>query len=74
MSRKELNKSVRCLGIHIDAELNFQAHIKILEQKLSPATSIIYKLKSVLPRRALLLILYYALIHPHLLYGLIIWG
>jgi len=53
--------------------MNFQTHINILEQRLSRATGIMYKLKSVLPRRALLK-LYYALIHSHLLYGLIIWG
>ena len=31
------------------------------------------KLRNVLPRKALL-VLYYSMIHPHLLYGITIWG
>ena len=33
----------------------------------------LFKLKSVLPQEALLK-LYYALIHPHLIYGIIVWS
>jgi len=42
-STPTLNKSVRYLRIEIDAELNFQTHINVLEQKLSRATRIICK-------------------------------
>ena len=40
---------------------------------MSGAVGIICKLKFVLPRDALIK-LYFALFHPHLLYGLVIWG
>ena len=32
-----------------------------------------YKLRNVLPPKVLL-VLYYSMIHPHLLYGITIWG
>ena len=40
---------------------------------MSNAVGIICKLKFVLPKDALIK-LHYALFHPHLLYGLVIWG
>ena len=68
-----LSNSVKCLGVTLDSKLNFENHIKILETNLSKAVGIIYKLKFVLPKDALIK-LYYALFHPHLFYGLVIWG
>ena len=57
----------------IDSKLNFQNHLKIIESKLSRGVGILYRLKAVLPREALCKI-YFALFHPHLLYGLVAWG
>ena len=57
----------------IDPKLNFQNHIKIIESKLSRGVGILYRLKAVVPREALCKI-YFALFHPHLLYGLVVWG
>ena len=68
-----LSNSVKYLGVTLDSKLTFESHIKILETNLSKAAGIIYKLKFVLPKDALIK-LYYALFHPHLLYGLISWG
>ena len=68
-----LSNSVKYLGVTLDSELTFESHIKILETNLSKAVGIICKLKFVLIKDALIK-LYYALFHPHLLYGLVIWG
>ena len=56
----------------IDSKLNFQNHIRIIESKLSRGVGILYRLKAVLPREALCKI-YFALFHPHLLCGLVVW-
>ena len=57
----------------IDSKLNFQNRLKIIESKLSRGVGILYRLKAALPREALCKI-YFALFHPHLLYGLVAWG
>jgi len=59
------------LKILNDSKLNFKYHLNLVESKLSRAVGILYK--AVLPREALLK-LYYALVHPYLLYGLVAWG
>ena len=60
------------LGVMIDSKLNFQNHIRIIESKLSKGVRILYRLKAVQHREALCKI-YFALFHPHLLYGLVAW-
>ena len=61
------------LGMYIDAKLKFEAHIEILNGKLSSncyALRIIRsKLGKSMARNA-----YYSLIEPHLRYGLCFWG
>ena len=61
------------MGINLDSKLNFLNHVKIIENKLSRAVEILWRLETVLPQTALLK-LYYAFLHPHILYGLIVWG
>ena len=68
-----LSNSVQYLGVTLDSKLIFEIHIKTLEANLSKAVGIICKLKFVLPKDASIK-LYYALFHPHLLYGLLIRG
>ena len=68
-----LSNSVKYLGVTLDSKLTFESHIKILETNLSKAVGIICKLKFVLRKDAIIK-LYYALLYPHLLYGLVIWG
>ena len=53
--------------------LNFRKHIEVIENKLSRSLAILFKLKPVLPQNALLK-LYYAMVHPYLIYGLVAWG
>lgn len=61
------------LGVLIDSKLNFKEQITVLENKISRSVGILAKLKHYFPH-ATLLQLYYALVHPLLLYGVMIWG
>ena len=65
--------SIKYLGLTIDMNLNFDFHISNIAYKISRTVGIISKIRHYLPETALLKI-YYAQIHSHLLYGLIIWG
>ena len=65
--------SAKYLGVMIDNYLDFKQHITVLECNVARAVGIMSKLKSVFPQ-ANPLQLYYALVHPLLLYGLIIRG
>ena len=64
--------SVKYLGINLDLNLNFRKHIEVIENKLSRSLAILFTLKPVLPQNALLK-LYYAIVHPYLIYGLVAW-
>ena len=64
--------SDKYLGVFIDDKLSFQEHTKHLEKKVSRSVEILSKLKNYLPTHTLFK-LYYTLVHPHLLYGLIVW-
>ena len=65
--------SVKYLGINLDLNLNFRKRIEVIESKLSRSLAIMFKLKPVLPQNALLK-LYYAMVYPCLIYGLVAWG
>ena len=65
--------SVKYLGIVLDNKLQFKQHIALLESKLSRSLGILFKTKSFLPKD-ILKKLYYAFIHSHLNFGLIIWS
>ena len=65
--------SVKYLGIVLDNKLQFKQHIALLESKLSRSLGILFKTKSFLPKD-ILKRLYYAFIHSHLNFGLIIWS
>ena len=64
--------SIKYLGLTIDMNLNFDFHISSIAYKISRTIGIISKIRHYLPETALFKI-YYAKIHSHLLYGLIIW-
>ena len=64
---------VKYQGVIIDNELNFHEQIKVMEGKVARLVGILNKLKQTLPQTVMLQ-LYYALVHPLLLYGIIIWG
>ena len=68
-----LNDFHNYLGVILDKRLNFQLHILCLEKRVSRSVGIFSKLR-LLFLSSTLLLLYHALVHPHLLYGLPIWG
>ena len=59
--------------MNLDSKLLFKNHIKQIEVKVAKGVGILSKLRFLLPKSTLLL-LYYALVHPHLLYALPLWG
>ena len=79
---KELNlgnqtiNRVNCtkfLGIHIDEELDWSAHIDHVAKKISSGSYAIRSAKHILSTQNLRS-LYFCLVHSHLAYGNMIWG
>ena len=66
-------KKFNFLGILIDENLNWNAHIDQTCAKLSRAIGILYRLKFILPHH-ILKILYNSLVLPHCTYGILSWG
>ena len=69
----EVVDCVKYLGIHLDNKLQFKQHIEMLETKLSRLLGVLYKTKSFLPNH-ILKKLYYAFIHSHWTFGLLVWS
>ena len=63
-------KCGKYLGIILDNQLSFSAHIDMLTKKLSRAVGLLCKLQSFL-NKTTLLHLYYALLHSHIPHGLL---
>ena len=66
-------QSTKFLGIYLDEFLNWKAHISHLNRKLSRALFAIKQIKHFFPHDVLKT-LYYALVHPHIEYGILAWG
>ena len=72
-------RSLKCvetfnfLGLHINRNLTWTAHIDVLSKKVSRGLGIMRRLKPYLPGEAMMT-LYYSLIHPHLQYQILNWG
>lgn len=71
--RIERCSEVKYLGIYIDDKLSFKYHTDNLCTKISKTIGIIAKLRHYTELKVLKLV-YYGIIYPHLLYGIIIWG
>ena len=70
----KINDTLKYLGITIDNKLNFEEHINALATKISRSLGVQCKLRRhILPKSALRN-LYHSMIHPHLLYGITVWG
>ena len=65
--------SIKFLGIYIDESLSWKPHISHVNSKISRALFSIKQLKNTFPSSSLLT-LYFALIHPHIMYGNLAWG
>jgi Reverse transcriptase (RNA-dependent DNA polymerase) len=65
--------SCKYLGVFIDETLKWKTHIDYIYKKLVKFVGIFYKLRSVLPFDCLKK-MYFAFVHPHLLYGIEVYG
>ena len=65
--------SAKYLGVTIDNHLSFNQHITLLENKVARSVGVISKLRFYLPQSSLV-ILYFSLVHTHLLYALPVWA
>ena len=61
------------LGIYMDEDLTWEPHIDYIANKISKNNGVLKRIKNTVPRQTLKLI-YFALIHPHLNYGTLLWG
>lgn len=64
---------VKYLGVYIDDKLTFKFHTDYLCTKISKSIGIIAKLRHYADLTVLKQV-YYGVIYPHLLYGIMIWG
>ena len=68
-----VNSNVEYLGLWIDENLKFNIYLKFVKHKITDTVDTLHKLKCYFPTK-ILLQLYHALIYPHLLYVIPIWG
>jgi hypothetical protein len=66
-------KSTKFLGLHIDETLSWRPHLSEINKKISYAIFVIKQVKHILPMDCLKT-LYFAIVHPHLTYGILAWG
>jgi hypothetical protein len=69
----QIKSNVKYLGLFIDSNLTWKAHIDYISLKISRAVGIIARLRHFVPKHTLQRI-YYALLHPYLNYGISVWG
>ena len=65
--------STMFLGLKIDCKLRFDDHVEIISSKIAKSIGIIKHIANLIPVSTLLS-LYYALIHPYLIYAALAWG
>ena len=65
--------STKFLGILLDEHITWKQHVSLVNSKISRAIFSINQAKNILPY-SILRKLYYALIQPHLTYGILAWG
>ena len=70
-----INKVDECvyLGATIDNHLNWKSHVDAIYNKIIRFTGIFYKLRAVLPFKCLRM-LYFSLVHSHILYAIEVYG
>jgi hypothetical protein len=64
---------MKFLGVVIDENLKWDKHIEKTSKRINSAFYAINKVKHSLNRKYLTQ-LYYSLVYPHLLYGIVLWG
>ena len=69
----EQKNVAKFLGVLLDDKLQWTHHIRFLSKKMSRNCGILYKMKGILPQKAMLT-LYHSFIQSHLNYCSLIWG
>ena len=69
----EKERSIKYLGVFIDSNLSWKPHIEYISKKLKRSLGILSKIRYYVDIHTLTG-LYYALIYPFLIYGIIAWG
>ena len=64
---------IKYLGVFIDSNLSWKPQVEYISKKLKRSLGILSKIRYYLDV-TILISLYYALIHPFLIYGIIAWG
>ena len=64
---------VKYLGVYIDNDLNWSAHIEHLQKQVSRSTALLSKLRQYVNVKIRCTV-YYSLIHSHLNYGIAVYG
>jgi hypothetical protein len=72
---KELKRHfcIKYLGVLIDSHLNWKNQVDYIVKKIKRTIGIISKLRYYV-NKSILLNIYYALVHPFLIYGILAWG
>ena len=65
--------STKYLGLMIDDQLNWKAHVAYLRTKVSSCSNIMYKLRHLVPLESCLSV-YYSLFYSKISYGIMCWG
>ena len=66
-------ENIKFLGVQIDHKLKFNLHIDYICSKISKSIGILFRLRDFVPKQCLKSI-YFALIHPYIIYCLPIYG
>ena len=65
--------SIKYLGVTLDSELSWKSHISFVENKIKRSIGILSKLRYYI-NLSTLKNLYYSLIYPFLICGILVWG
>ena len=66
-------KYIKYFGVLLDSTLSWNVYLDNLTKKITRSIGIMYKIRPFVPNN-ILIKLYYALIYPHLLYAIQVWG
>lgn len=69
----KLDSTVKLLGIHLDSELIWSAHVNYVHGKLTSGLYALNRCKNFLST-ATLKLMYYGVMHSYILYGVSLWG
>ena len=72
-NKLQLVQEINFLGIIFDDKLTWRSHVETLYKRIHSGVAAMLRCRSVLPTKILRTI-YFSIIHPHILYGIVLWG